>query len=131
MYFHIYILYIGQRPAKNQFMSNESYFTPPQISSVKLKKYKRQTSKTDEHSVIIGLLCSAFSFCEHLNRQFTYAVFSLFKTVICFWMKRFYTNTSLFLLLCLGQLPLWRLFICHYIPLTSQHRFYRTIYPGF
>ena len=70
-----------------------------------------QHLKTQKHSVCLGLSCSGFSFNEHFNRQFTYAVFYIFKTGRCVWVKRFYTNTLLFFLPCLGQFLLWKHFI--------------------
>ena len=44
--------------------------------------------KTQKHSVNIGLSCSDFSLFEQFNRQFTHAVFLIFKTLRCVWLKR-------------------------------------------
>ena len=44
----------------------------------------------------------------------------MFQTVRCVWVKRFYANNLLFSFLpCLGQLLLWKHFICHYIALKT------------
>ena len=77
-----------------------------QMSGVKLTKtisYLRL--KTQKHLVSIGLSYSGFSFYEHFNRQFTYAVF-------------FYISFFGFLP-CLGQLH----FICNYIALKTQRKY--------
>ena len=46
----------------------------------------------------------------------------IFKTVRCVWVKRFYTDTLLFFLPCLGQLLLWKHCICHYIALSEKRK---------
>ena len=77
-----------------------------QLSGVQLKRFfvSYWRLKTHKHSVsIISLCCSGFSFYED-------AVFFLFKTIRCVWVKRFFTN---FLLL------LWKHFICHCIALRT------------
>ena len=51
--------------------------------------------KTQKHSLSIGLYCSGFSFYEDF-RQFTYAVFFIFITIRCAWVKRFYTKPILY-----------------------------------
>ena len=63
-----------------------------------------QHFKTHEHLVSIDFSSSAFSFYDHFNRQFTYAVSLLFKAARCVWVKRF----------CSSKLPPWKHFICHY-----------------
>ena len=42
-----------------------------------------EAQKTQKPLVCIGLSCSGFSFYEDFNRQFTYAVFLIFKTGRC------------------------------------------------
>ena len=80
-----------------------------QFPDLTLKKdfisYRRL--KTQKYSVSIRFPCSGFSFCEHFNRQLTYAFFFIFQTVKCVSVKRFYINTLL-CLPCLGQLLLWK-----------------------
>ena len=46
-----------------------------------------------KHSVSIGFTRSGVSFYEHFNRQFTYAVSFIFKTVRYVSVKRFFTNS--------------------------------------
>ena len=53
----------------------------------------------------IGIPCSGFSFDEHFNRQFRYAVFYIQTRKICF-SKLFYTNNVLFFALLGTASPL-------------------------
>ena len=39
--------------------------------------------KIQKHLVRIDFSCSSFSFYEHFDRQFNYAMFFIFKTVKC------------------------------------------------
>ena len=85
------------------------------------KIYKIQTSKTHKNSVSTDCSSSGFSFYEHLSRQFTYSVFSIFKAVICFWVKRFYTNTLLFF--CYA----WDSFPSENVLYVITYHYYRSI----
>ena len=53
--------------------------------SCPVKSFKKYISferlKTQKHLVSIGLAFSGFTFYEHFNKQFTYAVFFIFKTI--------------------------------------------------
>ena len=74
-------------------MSDESCFTTDTVTRGEVKKViSYRHLKTQKHSVRIGLPCSGFSFYEHCNREFTYAVFFILKTVKCVSVNRFYTN---------------------------------------
>ena len=83
--------------AKNWVMSDQSCFTTGTIVRREDKKkfISYQGLRTNKHSVSIGLFCSGFSFYEHFNRKFAYAVFFILKTIRLVWVKRFYTNTLL------------------------------------
>ena len=93
-------------------MFKGSCFITDILFGVKLKKffinYWRLT--TQKHSVSIGFFCFGFSFYELFNRQFTEAFF-IFKTVLCLWVKRFYTNTLLFFFLLGTRSPLRKSYI--------------------
>ena len=56
--------------------------------------------------VSIGLSYFGFSFYEHFNKQFTYEVFFIFKTIRCVWAKRFYAKTLLYFALLGAASPL-------------------------
>ena len=78
-------------------MNTESCLTTNAIVWHEVKKtisYRRL--EPQKYLVSIGLPCSGFPFYGHFNRQFTYAVFVIFNTVWCIWVKRFYTNTLFF-----------------------------------
>ena len=66
-------------------MSDESCFTMDTVVWREVKKIiSYRNLKTQKHSVSIGFPCSAFSFYEHLNRQFTYTVFYIQNHKMCF-----------------------------------------------
>ena len=64
------------------------------------------------------LFYSHFSLYEHFIRQMTYAVV-LYSKLRDVWRKRFYTNTLLFFLPCLGQLLRKYLYINHYVAVKT------------
>ena len=84
------------------FPKKKDYELPPTT----LKLSHQRPLKTQKYSVRIGLSYSGFSFYKHFNRQFTYPVFFIFKTVRCVIVKRFCTNTWLFLALLGTASPL-------------------------
>ena len=68
---------IGQCPEKNRIISDKSCFTTDTVVCREVKKCftSYRGLETHNHLVSIGFSCSCFSFYEHFNRQFTYAVF--------------------------------------------------------
>ena len=100
-------LVIGQCPAKNWVMFDESYFTTNTVVRVKLIffiTYRRL--KTQKHSVSIGLSGSGFSFYEHFNRQLTYAVFLYSNRKMCLSKKILYQYFVVFFALLGTTSPL-------------------------
>ena len=70
----------------------------------------------------IGLSFTGFSVYEHFKRQFAYAVFFVFKTVRCVWVKIFFTTNTLFawgsfLFICILYA---KHFICHYTAIRKK-----------
>ena len=62
---------------KNRVMSDKNCFTTDAFVRREVKFFfiSYRHHKTQKHSVSIDLSCFIFSFYEHFNRQFTYAVF--------------------------------------------------------
>ena len=93
---------------------------PTQLSGVKLKKsfisYRRL--KTQRHSVNIGFPCPGFPFCEHFNRQFTYAVFDIQNRKTCFNKHILY---QYFIFLLGAGAPLKKIHIHFFSAVNTQH----------
>ena len=106
---------IGQYLAKNRAMSDERCYI---TDAFLWRKVKQKSCKllTSENSEVFGKYRSSalvFLFMNILIDNL-FMRFFILKTVRCIWVKRFYI-TNLFFLPCLGQLPLWKHFIYHYI----------------
>ena len=123
IYIYIYYIYIYIYRTSNIFwvMSNKSCFMTDKAVRREVQRVfvSYQRFKTHRHSVNIGLFYSGFSFYEQFNRQFIEAVFLLFKTVRCVWVKRFYANTLLFFVLLGTVSPLKTFYICYCIVLSE------------
>ena len=89
----ILALVIEQCSARNRVMSDESCFTTDTIVSCEVNFFfiSCRRFKTHKHLVSIDFSCSGF-FYGHFNRQFTYAVFFIFRFISCVLVKRCYTN---------------------------------------
>ena len=70
----ILALDIGECPAKNRGMSDKFFSQRKQLFGVYFF-IRYHCLKTQNHSISMGLSCSAFSFYQDFNRQITYAVF--------------------------------------------------------
>ena len=71
---------IGQCPAKNRFMFDESCFATDRDVRREVKNFlSHRRLKTHRHSISIQRSSSGFSFYEHINRQFTHTVFLYLK----------------------------------------------------
>lgn len=83
----------------------------------KILSYRRL--ETQKHLVSMGLFCSGFSFCEHVNRLVTAAVFLYSKPLDVLEYKDFLPILCCFLC-CLGWLLFWKHYMCHCIALIEK-----------
>ena len=98
---------IGQCPAKNLVMSDESCFTTDLIFSLGVKYFfynLTERLKCHKHSITLALSCSGFFMNILIDNLFM--KFSTFKPMRCVWVKGFYTITSLFFAALLTASPL-------------------------